>query len=1184
MKRDAINFGALLADLPAGERLTQVEGVSGCAPSLLISEWLRLHGGPVVFVGASPTIMNQAAEDLGFLQPAAELVTVAGSETSPYSETAPNRDAAMRRMAGLSQLATDRPWDVLFTDAAGLIRKVVPNSVVKRATFRIVKEEPLDTGALTRALTASGYLRVPVVEDPGSFAVRGGLIDVWGPLQAEPVRVDLFGDEVVSIKRFDADSQRTSVEHAELWLAPTREMLLLDDVRERAAQHIRQLCDAVNTPSLKTRQYVSEVLDGRLGLGTAGLLPACYDLQPLWESIPSNATVMIEDPASVIGEIQAQLERASDEESRDTSRPRYPVDAFYLLEGSLAEQLKARRTVSLAGAFVRGTPGSELDEFAVASGEPRRVQTSDLSELRRAVAAARSTRGKRAVLDPLIESLQSWHEQALNVTCVARTVTQARRLCSLLSHRGVRVVADTERIGNVEVEAPDDQEAERYGEVRVTVGSLQRGVIAPFEHRVLVTEEEIFGQRAHLSEGRRGRRGRAALEDLRALQPGDYVVHTEHGVGRYVGLENRSLPGNVQIELLVVEYAAGKLFLPVYRLNQIQKYSGADRPKLDRLGGQSFAKAKAKAKRKAREMADELLRLYADRHAAVRDPLPPPDDDYAAFEAAFPFEETTEQAGAIADVMDDLQKSQVMDRLVCGDVGFGKTEVALRAAFRAASVGRQVAVLCPTTVLAQQHFLTFSRRLADTPFEVRTLSRFVSAKDAADTLARLRDGTVDIVVGTHRVLSKDVQFKDLGLLVVDEEQRFGVVHKERMKQLRTSIDVLTLTATPIPRTLQLAIGGLREMSIISTPPVDRRAIRTVIARSEDAVIQEAIDRELSRGGQVFYVYNRIEGLSERAERLQRLVPNAKIAIGHGQMREATLERTMLDFVNGDYDILVSTAIVESGLDIPRANTMLIDRADTFGLAQLYQLRGRVGRSRERAYCYLLVPPADAMSDDGRSRVEALERYSELGSGFQIATLDMELRGTGDLLGAEQSGTVAGVGLELFCRMLEEATAELRGQEVVHDIDPDLHFDVEGLIPQDYIDEVGVRLSMYKRLSGAHDEAEVMQLAAEMEDRFGPAPQAAVRLVELMRLKVELRRLRVLVCEATSTAVSLRFADDTPLDVAKLAGLVAEQRAKFRLSPDGRLTRRLKDGERAADSLALADKMLDELRRVLDSRS
>ena len=718
----------------------------------------------------------------------------------------------------------------------------------------------------------------------------------------------------------------------------------------------------------------------------------------------------------------------------------------------------------------------------------------------------------------------------------------------------------------------------------MVVGSLARGVVAPAEGLALVTEEEIFGARAHRRAARADSsatsRSRAFVEDLRSLSAGDFVVHVEHGIGRYLGLVHKQV-GSVTVDLLCVEYAGGdKLYLPVYRLNQIQKYSGSEStPKIDRLGGQTFAKTKSRVQKNLRQMADELLRLYAERRAAQGEGVPPVDDDYRAFEATFPFDETADQARAIADVDGDLESSQPMDRLVCGDVGFGKTEVAIRAAFRVASSGKQVAVLCPTTVLATQHFRNFEQRMASYPIKVRPMSRFQSKQEQDEVSRGLRDGSVDVVVGTHRLLSKDIHFKRLGLLVVDEEQRFGVTHKERIKQLKTNVDVLTLSATPIPRTLQMAVTGLRDMSIISTPPVDRRAIRTVVTRHDESVIRDAVERELGRGGQVFYVYNRVEGLYERAARLAELVPSARIAVAHGQMTEHALEQAMLDFVEGRFDVLCATAIIESGLDIPRANTILIDRADMFGLSQLYQLRGRVGRAKERAYCYLIVPPANAMSDEARSRIEALERHTELGSGFQIASLDLELRGSGDLLGAEQSGTVAQIGFELFCQMLDEAVHELRGDPIVHDVDPELSFDAEALLPEDYIADVGVRLSLYKRFAGASAE-EVHELAAEMEDRFGAPPPEARRFVHLMRLKTELRRLKVLGCEATARGVTLHLRDDTPLDSAKLMKLIAGKASPYKLSPDMRLTRRSKEADAFTSGLEAADKLLSELAACL----
>ena len=515
------------------------------------------------------------------------------------------------------------------------------------------------------------------------------------------------------------------------------------------------------------------------------------------------------------------------------------------------------------------------------------------------------------------------------------------------------------------------------------------------------------------------------------------------------------------MEVLVVEYSGGKLFLPVTRLNQIQKYSGAEgkAPKLDKLGGQTFSKTKARARDEVKQLADDLLKVYAQRAAATRPPLTADEPSYAEFEASFEFDETPDQTRAIDEVLTDLSKPTVMDRVVCGDVGFGKTEVAMRAAFRAAMAGRQVAVLCPTTVLAQQHANTFRDRMAGYPLSIAQMSRFVTKEQQGRTLALLKEGKVDILIGTHRVLSKDVHFKNLGLLVVDEEQRFGVAHKERIKVLKAQVDVLTLSATPIPRTLQMAVTGLRDLSLITTPPVDRRAVRTFVTRWDPHVIREAIKREISRGGQTFVVHNRIESLPERGARIQEMVPEARIAMAHGQMNEALLERVMTDFIEGRYDVLCATAIIESGLDIPRANTIIIDRADTYGLSQLYQLRGRVGRSRERAYCYLVAPPPAAMSDEARMRIAALERFTELGSGFKVASLDLELRGAGDVLGAEQSGAVSSVGFDMFLKMLEEAVAEVRGDVVTHEIDPELNLETPLLLPDDYMEDVGVRLSL-----------------------------------------------------------------------------------------------------------------------------
>ncbi len=1128
--------------------------------------------GRVVYVTATVDAAHRAARDLAFygattLLPSlaaplpGDVLTFAASEHSPYADAQPDRRAAMLRASTLFHMARGEPWSFVVTTAAALVRRVVPPAPLLDAGVQVMVAEPLDVLALAEHLTMAGYLRVPVVEDPGSFAVRGGLVDVWPPALEQPLRIDLEGDLVASIREVDPGTQRSGDSIERAWIAPAREALPTAAAASRARQQLQGLCDAIDLPTSKARQLVSDVVTGRTTFGIEGWLPAFYPLVPVTDYFPADAGVVVEEPQAVVEALRGELERAAAAASGRAGMPHFGLDDLYVTEPSLAEWVRASRVVAAHRTGVAGPRTHDvLDDLASPPVDACVVPVRDHEDLSRSIRSTRTSQGKHGALDPLVRRLRAWTDAGLVTVLVARGNAPAERLRTLLSHRGVATTTEL-RPGNA---------------VTVTVGPLARGALAPADGFVVVTEEEIFGQRVK-HRPKRLRSTRAVLEDLRALEPGDFVVHSEHGVGRYLGLEHRDV-GGVLLDLLVVEYRGGdKLYLPVHRLNQVQKYSGGEgAPRVDRLGGQSFAKTKARVEKRVRQMADQLLALYAERNSRTKEPLPATDDDYAAFEATFPFEETADQAAAIAEVSSDLQSTRVMDRLVCGDVGFGKTEVAVRAAFRVASAGRQVALLCPTTVLAQQHHLTFTARFAGHPFTVRVLSRFQPKADQADTIRGLKDGTVDVVIGTHRLLSKDVHFANLGLLVVDEEQRFGVTHKERIKQLRATVDVLTLSATPIPRTLQLAVGGLRDLSLIATPPVDRRAVRTVTTRWDAELVAEAIRRELARNGQVFYVYNRIEDIHERAARIAELVPEARIAVAHGRMTEGLLERTMLGFVGRETDVLVSTAIVESGLDIPRANTMIIDRADMFGLGQLYQLRGRVGRSSERAYCYLVVPPARDLTDVARARIEALERFTELGAGFQVATLDMEIRGAGDLLGGEQSGFVATVGFDMFCSMLEEATAELRGEPVVHEIDPELSFDIDALLPEDYVPEVGVRLSLYKRLASATGDGDIDDLAAEIEDRFGPPPIEARQCIELMRLKAELRKLRVLGCEATARSVTLHLRDDTPLDPVKIGKLVASRRDVWRVTPDMRLTRRAAPEEAIADGLVLADRLLSEL--------
>jgi transcription-repair coupling factor (superfamily II helicase) len=1162
-----------------------VAGARGSAGPAVAAAIART-GRRVVLVAADLDEARRSAQDAGFLVRGAdgdeaedtgegEVLVFAASESSPYADVSPDRRAAMSRMATLFHMAHDRPWSLLAVPAAALVRKVAPRKELAKRADRVVVEGEVDRDALVRSLAEAGYLRVPIVEDPGSFAVRGALLDVWPPSSELPVRIELYGDLVLSIKSFDPSDQTTkkdAPERKEVWLAPVREAILDGRTVSRARDRVTQLAEMIDWPTTKTRALVDDVAHGRSFFGADAFLPAYYeDLEALLAFVPTDAIVVLDDPSAITRAVREELARA-EEDAAHKAGPSFLPSAFYLSEDEVAADLASRAVVTLHRTAVLGETAETEGALArfEAVRDPLDLDARDHQDLTRAVKAARSSKGKGAGLGPLVRRIAHFRGHGLRVFLTARAQTQAERLVTLLKHQGVSCRARLEAFDPRWLDLPLDG-------VEVVVGALTRGVVLPADGLVIVTEEEIFGARVHRRRERTQSKDvtRPFLEDLRSLAPGDFVVHAEHGIGRYQGLVHRHV-SNLSVDLIAVEYAGGdKLYLPVWRLNLLEKYAGGENasPKLDRLGGGTFARTKARVGREVRKMADELLRLYAERKAMPGEAIAPADDEYRTFEATFPFDETADQARAIDEVNKDLESSRAMDRLVCGDVGFGKTEVALRAAFRVAMSGKQVALLCPTTVLASQHFRTFETRMAGYPVNVRALSRFQSKKEQEETILGLKDGKVDVVVGTHRLLSKDVHFKDLGLLVVDEEQRFGVTHKERIKQLRARVDVLTLTATPIPRTLQMAVTGLRDLSLITTPPVDRRAVRTIVTKWDDQVVREAVDRELSRGGQCFYVYNRIDKLYEKAQRLQELVPTARVAVAHGQMSEASLEDTMLDFVEGRYDVLVSTAIIESGLDIPRANTMIIDRADLFGLSQLYQLRGRVGRSSERAYCYLVVPPPNAMNDEARARIEALERHTELGSGFQIASLDLELRGAGDLLGAEQSGNVASVGLEMFSRMLDEAVHELSGEEVTHDVDPELSFDVEALLPEDYVGDVGVRLSLYKRLASATDEAHVSEIAAEMEDRFGAPPDPARRLVKLMALKTELRRLRAVGCEANEHVFTLHLRQDTPLDPAKVTALIKKTRGAWRLTPDMRLSRRFDPG---GDGLSNAETALSEL--------
>jgi transcription-repair coupling factor (superfamily II helicase) len=1196
--RSTISFDEATRQLCGKSRL-DFTGVAGGALSLLLTQAARRGAPPTLVITADADGAFACAEDLRFFgvtgasgDDALPVLRFPAPDPTPFLQVAVDRKASMERVAALCHLAHGLPWQFLVAPVGALLRKVAPRRALYERSRRIGVTDIVDRQELLGLLADCGYLRVPVVEDPGSFAARGSLLDVYAPHAEGPVRIELDDELVASIKQFDPDSQRATKVLDHVFVHPARQTVWDASTRQHARERISDLCDSFNLPSRKRSELLDELDSGRNVLGMDALLPAFFDrLDSLFAYLPADLRCVIVDPSAVAEAAKDELERAQrDRAARVEDGPAYPVDALYLDSHALRDALESHPSLSVHTLAVAGEPDeteSPLSVFEARSLEhTQNLGGEDHAALLSRLKQLRKEGGHSHALAPLADSLRGFLEAGLRVFMTSRTRTQADRIRGLLKSYGVPVDTHSESFTPARLKGPF------AGKVEVVVGGLSRGFVLGVAGIACITEGEIFGERSAKHGPRKARKTKAEtfLDDLSALSHGDYVVHVEHGIGRYLGLEKKQMPLSryeelqgmkpVSVEVLVVEYVGGKLFLPVTRLNQVQKYASAEgkAPRLDKLGGQTFSKTKARARDEVKQLADDLLKVYAQRAAATRPPLASDEPSYAEFEASFPFDETPDQTRAIDDVLSDLTKPTVMDRVVCGDVGFGKTEVAMRAAFRAALGGKQVAMLCPTTVLAQQHTHTFRERMAGYPIRIAQLSRFVSREEQGRTLAQLKEGKVEILIGTHRILSKDVHFKNLGLLVVDEEQRFGVAHKERIKVLKSQVDVLTLSATPIPRTLQMAVTGLRDLSLITTPPVDRRAVRTFVTRWDPHVIREAIQREISRGGQSFVVHNRIESLAERGARIQELVPDARIAMAHGQMNESMLERVMTDFVEGRYDVLCATAIIESGLDIPRANTIIIDRADTYGLSQLYQLRGRVGRSRERAYCYLIAPPPSAMSGEARARIAALERFTELGSGFKVASLDLELRGAGDVLGAEQSGTVSAVGFDLFLKMLEEAVAELRGSVVTHEIDPELNLETPLLLPDDYIDDVGVRLSFYKRFSGAESEQQVEDIAEEMEDRFGPAPEAARTFVRAMRLKPELRSLRVLGCEATRSRVTLHLADDAPIDVGRLVVLVTQSRGRLKLTPDRKLSARF-DERDEGDAIERAVTFLEELARL-----
>lgn len=1102
---------------------------------------------------------NAIASDEAVLQlPAHDL--------GPYSDYSGEKIGLRTRMGALYCLANseEAKTQVIVVSAASLQRKTIEKSEYLALCDRIEVGGEIDLELLSHSLISAGFCRSNLVEQPGQFAVRGGVVDLFPSLYRFPIRMELFGDEVESIRHFDAETQRTLVQLDSLVLHPVRETMPTKGATLRS--RLLEAADLASHPSKASRALIEQAQSGSEFIGIEKLVPAFHqELVPVLSYLPDpgKSPWIIYEAEQVLSRAQAEREDAERryQEQLDSHLVCFPPGMHYVDSDTLSQALGEPGHFDTQALQLAGSNSKKSSTF--------HIPVDDNIGLRGKLERVRKNKSDD-LINPLVEAIADWRERDFRVVLVCATDLRLRQLSELLESRDILCQQASSPLAMPDEDTPDGFH------VTLCRGTIPVGFTIVSDSFALLKDSDILGDKRKTSrrQSQAAKRARDALKggvaDFSQLAVDDFLVHNIHGLGQYKGLRKLPIQG-VAVDFLHLEYKGGNLYLPVVRIGEVSRYvgDGGLKPRLDKLGGQTFAKTKRSVSKKVRALAEELLILYAERKALPGHSYPPPDALFHEFESSFEFEETPDQQRAIDEVSQDMSGSRPMDRLVCGDVGYGKTEVALRAILRAVFGNKQAAFLAPTTVLVEQHYQSMCKRFANWPIRIARLSRFQTNSQQLVTLKKLASGELDAVVGTHRLLSKDVRFKELGLLVIDEEQRFGVAHKERFKKMRSTIEVLTLTATPIPRTLHFAMTGLRDLSIIATPPVDRRAIRTFVARSEDSLMREAIEKELDREGQVFFVSPRIDSpigggdrsLEEWATHLKNLVPRAKIAVAHGRLSADKLEQTMIDFVAGRYDILVATTIVEAGLDIPRANTMFIDRADRFGLSQLYQLRGRIGRSKNRAYCYLLVPAPDKLSDDARKRLETLQRHTELGAGFAIASQDLELRGAGDLLGAKQSGSIAAIGFDAYTQMLEEAVAELQGLPIKSERDPELNVDIPGYIPDDYIPDTGQRLALYKRLACAADEEEVRDILEELADCYGPIPGEVGVLGELMVVKSYARKLSAVSLELGPTRLALALGDHTPLDPVKVVALVNKAKSLYTISKDQRLVRQFSKQER-----------------------
>ena len=1147
-------FARVASHLKEGTGRIRVSGLTPTAKALLLVLFQRAAARPLIFVVND----NRAVEDFlpvlrGFCELTAacdpeSVISLPARDVLPYQNLSPHPELQEERATALWKIATGAASIVVSPVAATAIRLRSSDYYTDLART-IRRGETFDLESLLAHLNTVGYTATDVVEMPGQYALRGGILDVYSPEADRPLRIEFFGDEADSIRKFDPASQRSS--------NPVDEALLLPLTETPVSEH---LLGAIHTRlSGKRIAGNEEIVEAAVRAGGVNVFPGWEFYSPvagadstIFDLIP-RAAVLLDETDQIKQEFDRFWTRVAEAHERSGVGNLVRPEDLYL-----PPEDWWTKTAAL--------PGADVEHLGITRG---------LDEKAVSFFTQPSPRFHGAV-PAMLEQVQKLNANGKRVLFAVPNIGEVERLADVFTEYNVSFRLGSRTRGG---ESYADETSYFAGEVLTTTlatAYIPDGVLLPeanlaiFGARDLFDESDAVASRPQRSKSKVS----AFLSDFRDLQVGDYVVHVEHGIGQYQGLKEIN-HGDGPAEFMLLEFAeAARLYVPLTRLDLVQKYRSSEgtKPVLSHLGTAAWSKTKSRVRKAMKDMADELLKLYAERKTAVGHAFPPGNEWFREFEDAFEFNETEDQAQAIKDVIRDMESSQPMDRLLCGDVGYGKTEVAMRGAFKAINDNKQVAVLAPTTVLAFQHYETFKQRFAPFPVTIEMISRFRTPKQQKEILQKTEAGKIDILIGTHRILSKDIKFSDLGLLIVDEEQRFGVRHKERIKQMRKQVDVLTMSATPIPRTLHMSLVGLRDMSVIETPPKDRMAIQTVVASWDEKLIQSAIEQELERGGQVYFVHNRVDTIWEIAAKIQALVPPARIIVGHGQMSEGELEKAMLKFMHHEADILVSTTIIENGLDIPLCNTILINRADRLGLSELYQLRGRVGRSSRRAYAYLMLPPEIELTPIARRRLAALKEFSDLGAGFKIAALDLELRGAGNMLGGEQSGHIEAIGFELYTQMLERAVREMKGEASPDEAETQLNLGLNIRIPADYVPEENQRLQMYKRVARVETESQLTDVTAELQDRYGPPPPAVRNLLDYASLRLLCMRVGVNAIERKRDFVTLKFRQDATVDPEHLARFVSAQRgAQF--TPDGMLKFVLK--------ATAAQEVLRALRTVLE---